>query len=118
MVMQQHNSGYFAPGGAQFLTQDEESSLVIDTSGIFGPGWFLIDVQAHFSDPELVEGGQYLAFLRPDRQITNREEAGGAVAARLPLPPFLLGSCCRERCRDLQRNLRGAVAARPAILRW
>jgi hypothetical protein len=43
-------------------TQDEESSGIIDISGILGPGHYLADVQAHYanSDPELVEGGQLL----------------------------------------------------------
>ncbi|HEY7120034.1 MAG TPA: hypothetical protein VH475_25825 [Tepidisphaeraceae bacterium] len=43
-------------------TQDEESSGVVDVSHIFGNGYYLIDVQAHYanSDPELVEGGQLL----------------------------------------------------------
>ena len=65
MVMQ-HNPFYFAPGAPQFLTKDEESSGVIDASAILGPGWFLIDVQAHYAlDAELFEGGQYLAFFDP-----------------------------------------------------
>ena len=36
---------------------------------ILGPGWFLLDVQAHkaSADAELVEGGQLLAlFIDPD----------------------------------------------------
>jgi hypothetical protein len=43
-------------------TVDEETSGVIDVSDILGPGHYLIDVQAHYtnSDPELVEGGQLL----------------------------------------------------------
>jgi hypothetical protein len=43
-------------------TVDEETSGVIDISSILGPGHYLIDVQAHYtnSDPELVEGGQLL----------------------------------------------------------
>jgi hypothetical protein len=65
MVMQ-HNPAYFMPGAPQFITRDEESSGVIDASAILGPGWFLIDVQAHNAlDAELVEGGQYLAFFDP-----------------------------------------------------
>src|SRR5262245_44804376 len=58
------------PATAPF-NQDEESSGVIDVSSIFGPGTYLVDVQAHypinaanpngFSNPnELVEGGQLL----------------------------------------------------------
>jgi len=64
-----HNPDLFDPNllgpgmkGPNFLTQDEESSGVIDMASILGPGWFMLDVQAHFTnkDPELVEGGQLL----------------------------------------------------------
>jgi len=47
---------------------DEESSGVIDMAEIFGPGWFLLDVQAHYTGgiaPGLVEGGQLLAMFVP-----------------------------------------------------
>jgi hypothetical protein len=62
----QHNPIYFAPGGARFLTRNEESSGVLDASAILGPGWLLMAVQAHFgADPEVFEGGQYLAVFDP-----------------------------------------------------
>jgi len=50
-----------------FLTQDEESSGIIDASDVLGNGWYLLDVQAHLksADPELVEGGQLLAMYIP-----------------------------------------------------
>jgi hypothetical protein len=55
------------------LTQDEESSGVIDVSAILGSGWYLLDVQAHYnpdpSDPELVEGGQLLAMHIPPGKL-------------------------------------------------
>jgi Esterase-like activity of phytase/Bacterial Ig domain/PA14 domain/Secretion system C-terminal sorting domain/Bacterial protein of unknown function (DUF839) len=61
-----HDSTRFLTGGANFLTQDEESSGVIDASAILGPGMFLTTVQAHYSIPgEAVEGGQLLAFYNP-----------------------------------------------------
>ena len=52
---------------------DEESSGIIPAFDILGPGWFLLDVQAHavprppFTalQPELVEDGQYLAMYVP-----------------------------------------------------
>ena len=61
----------YAGADKNFLTQDEESSGVIDVSGILGPGHYLADVQAHFAinaanprgmpnPDELVEGGQLL----------------------------------------------------------
>ena len=50
-----------------FLTQDEESSGIIDASAILGDGWFLLDVQAYYPvGGEVVEGGQLLALYNPD----------------------------------------------------
>jgi hypothetical protein len=58
----QHDPSRFLSGGANFLTQDEESSGVIDVSNILGSAGenvYLVDTQAHYSLPgELVEGGQ------------------------------------------------------------
>lgn len=68
------NYAGFGVAGPNFLTQDEESSGIIDLSGILGPGHYLADVQAHykidaannrfqFPNPdELVEGGQLLVI--------------------------------------------------------
>ena len=59
-----HDPARFAPGGASFITQDEESSGVIDISGLVsasGQNVYLLDVQAHnVVGGELVEGGQLL----------------------------------------------------------
>ncbi len=61
-----HDPERFIPGAAGFLTQDEESSGIIDASAILGEGWYLLDVQAHYStDTELVQGGQLLALHIP-----------------------------------------------------
>jgi hypothetical protein len=58
-----HDPDRFAPGATNFLTQDEESSGIIDASSILGEGWYLLDQQAHYAIPgELVEGGQLLAL--------------------------------------------------------
>ena len=62
-----HNPKYFdgsTPNNPDFITEDEESSGIIDAAAILGDGWFLLDVQAHkaSADPELVEGGQLLAL--------------------------------------------------------
>jgi len=45
-----------------------ETSGIIDASSILGPGWWLLNVQAHYAlaDPELVEDGQLLAFRLAD----------------------------------------------------
>jgi len=59
-----HDPDLFEPGGAGFITQDEESSGIIDAHDVLGEGWFLFVVQAHLAsaDAELVEGGQLLAM--------------------------------------------------------
>jgi hypothetical protein len=62
----EHDPALFTPGSPSFLTQDEESSGVIDVSDILGQGWYLLAVQAHYALPgELVEGGQLLALHIP-----------------------------------------------------
>jgi secreted PhoX family phosphatase len=63
----QHDPARFTPGPA-FMTQDEESSGIIDMSRILGRGWFLGDTQVHKAnpDPELVEYGQMWALHLPD----------------------------------------------------
>jgi hypothetical protein len=63
----QHNPKFFGGTAAtnpNFLTNDEESSGVIDVAHILGRGWFLLTVQNHkaLADAELVEGGQLLAM--------------------------------------------------------
>ena len=66
-----HDPERFESGRAGFLTNDEESSGIIDASDILGEGWFLLDVQAPYNivdpelDPELVAGGQLLALHVP-----------------------------------------------------
>lgn len=64
-----HDPARFREGAEHFLTQDEESSGIVDVSELLGDGWVLLDVQAHYkqSDPELVEGGQLLAMRVPRR---------------------------------------------------
>ena len=65
-LVAEHDPARFAPGAPDFLTQDEESSGIIDVSDILGEGWFLLDVQAHYGiSGELVEGGQLLALHYP-----------------------------------------------------
>ena len=61
-----HDPDRFTTGASNFLTLDEESSGIIDVSSILGEGWYLLDVQAHYTtDAELVEGGQLLALHIP-----------------------------------------------------
>jgi hypothetical protein len=73
-----HNPKFFdgsTPNNPNFLTQDEESSGIIDVAEILGEGWFLLDVQVHkanTTDVELVEGGQLLAlFVDPGVGFTS-----------------------------------------------
>jgi secreted PhoX family phosphatase len=56
----------FTPGAPAFLTKDEESSGIIPAP-FLGRGAYLLDMQVHLasSDPELVEGGQYMALRIP-----------------------------------------------------
>ena len=65
-----HDTDLFAPASPDFVTQDEESSGVIDASDLLGDGWFLLDDQVHkaLADPELVERGQFLALHVPPGQ--------------------------------------------------
>jgi hypothetical protein len=62
-----HDPNRFVSGSPRFLTNDEESSGIIDVSDILGEGWFLLDVQAPYNigDVELVAGGQLLALHIP-----------------------------------------------------
>ena len=59
-----HDPSRFQAGGANFLTQDEEASGVIDVSSLLGAGagesYYLLDTQNHApsADPAVVEGGQ------------------------------------------------------------
>jgi len=72
-----HNPKFFdgsTPNNPSFLTQDEESSGIIDAAEVLGEGWFLLDVQVHKAnqDVELVEGGQLLAlFVDPGVGFTS-----------------------------------------------
>jgi Ca2+-binding RTX toxin-like protein len=85
-----HDPARFAAGGRGFLTQDEESSGIIDVSTIFGGGGtqaFLLDSQAHVrfgksgspARAEVVEGGQLLL-------MTVRNQAGSGDDLRLGGP--------------------------------
>jgi hypothetical protein len=75
----QHNPNFFDAtiiNNASFLTQDEESSGIIDAEHILGEGWFLLDVQVHktHADPELVEHGQLLAMYVDPRIAAGEEK--------------------------------------------
>jgi hypothetical protein len=62
-----HDASRFVSGAANFLTQDEEASGIIDMQEILGAGMFLFVDQAHYGIPgEAVEGGQFLTLFNPD----------------------------------------------------
>jgi hypothetical protein len=68
VALGQFDPDRFAPGAPHFLTNDEESSGVIDVSKILGNGYYLLDAQVHKGnpDPELVEEGQLLLLRVPN----------------------------------------------------
>ena len=78
-----HNPKFFDGSTAtnpSFITQDEETSGIIDAEHILGEGWFLLDVQAHKANPdaELVEFGQLLAlWVHPDVGMLKRDDDHG-----------------------------------------
>jgi len=70
----QHDPTRFISGGANFLTQDEETSGIIDAQSVLGPGMFLFTTQAHFAiTGEAVEGGQVMAMYNPNTFNNNPE---------------------------------------------
>lgn len=71
------NADLFSAGGSSFLTNDEESSGVVDVSDLAGPGTWLFDAQVHTSAglpagfgegtvEEYVERGQLLQLVISD----------------------------------------------------
>lgn len=71
----EHDPQRFSRGGKAFLTEDEESSGIVNVTGLLaqahprfadGRQYFLLSVQAHYATtPELVEGGQLLLLASP-----------------------------------------------------
>lgn len=66
------DSRFFLAGASQFLTQDEETSGIVDAWDEIGPGWFFLDMQAHYAIAgELAEGGQLMAAFIPQTLPSN-----------------------------------------------
>jgi uncharacterized protein DUF839 len=63
-VVAEFDRNLFRSGGPGFITEDEESSGIIDASKALGQGWFLFDAQVHKAspDPAKVELGQVMAM--------------------------------------------------------
>ncbi len=73
-LVMDHDTTRFKSGGANYLTQDEESSGIIDLQGIKGAGWFLLYDQAYYALPSpLVDGGQLLAYYNPATAAANSQ---------------------------------------------
>lgn len=82
-----HDSTRFNTGAANFLTQDEESSGIIDVQNILGAGHFLLVDQTHYSIPgELYEGGQILSLFNPDTYNASLSAGPNSSDA-----PYLMG---------------------------
>ena len=72
-----HDAARFTKGAAGFLTDDEESSGVIEVTDLLtkasrryadGRRYYLLNVQAHYAtDAELVEGGQLVLLASPKK---------------------------------------------------
>jgi hypothetical protein len=78
-----HDSSRFITGGANFLTQDEEASGILDVQDILGAGNFLVVDQAHYPVAgEVVEGGQLLKLFNQ----TTANSAAGALASSSQTP--------------------------------
>lgn len=72
--LSKHDATRFVPGGANFLTNNEEASGIFDAQEILGAGWFLLVDQAHHSVAgQVYEGGQILAMYNPDSYNSNPE---------------------------------------------
>ena len=70
----EHDATRFSAGGSNYLTQDEESSGIIDVQGILGAGMFLLYDQAHYAVAgEQMEGGQLLSYFNPETFKSNPE---------------------------------------------
>ncbi|HEX6428789.1 MAG TPA: hypothetical protein VF008_13935, partial [Niastella sp.] len=80
-----HDPARFITGGANFLTQDEEASGIIDVQEILGAGMFLLVDQAHYGiSGEVVEGGQFLSLFNPDTYAACAAYTGNIAVAPSP----------------------------------
>lgn len=63
-VVAEFDPALFRSESPSFITQDEESSGIIDARDALGRGWFLFDAQVHkaAADPAKVELGQLMAL--------------------------------------------------------
>ena len=99
----QHKPALVTPGAPGFLTQDEESSGIIDVSAILGYRAYLVTVQLHGSArllpgtrEELVDDGQLLLLRETAAgdyylRVANAEGAAvsGNAAVAVAVPPVI-----------------------------
>ncbi len=79
----QHDPSRFITGGANFLSQGEESTGILDVSHILGAGKFLVAQMGHYAlNTELVEGGQLLL-------LSSTPIASACIP---PAPPTITGA--------------------------
>ncbi len=115
------DSARFLTGATNFLTQDEETSGIIDAWDILGPGWFLLDMQAHYSiSGAAVEGGQLMAVYIPQTIPAPSVLGAGLCGAAGGSPSASLNRWCALGGGDSGGNGaparvgRGFVFLRPA----
>lgn len=80
-----HDSTRFITGSANFLTQDEEASGIIDAQDILGSGTYLLVDQIHKPlGGELVEEGQILIYRTMDTTISLLKTQVSGNAIQIP----------------------------------
>lgn len=78
----QHDANLFLTGASAFLTQDEESSGIIDVQSILGAGKFMFVSQAHYGIAGAAYEGGQLMLLSSVKSATSNPEVnvqGNAV---------------------------------------
>ena len=138
----QHKPALVTPGSPGFLTQDEESSGIIDVSAILGYRAFLLTVQLHNSAralpgllEELVDDGQLVLLRETDAgdyyvRVSNSEGtvlSGNStvtvavppvIDARLQASPLVHQVVSPGRSATFTFDLAGVVGTGPFGLQW
>ncbi len=109
--------GVTTPATAPFNI-DEETSGVIDMQNILGPGWYLLDAQAHYTTgipADLVEGGQLLALYNPAtansfNTVKNKVDFSGVAAGDATTNSSILWT------RTVDTNTKQGIMAKLTVL--
>jgi hypothetical protein len=77
---------FFLSGAPKFLTIDEESSGVHEVTDILGSGWWMLNMQAHYTVNQnfLAEGGQLMAAFVPETVQLCEVDVGGQGGVTTP----------------------------------